>query len=94
MVTQAHVPAAAMLVIHHDAGALRRLQRILKRRFGADYGIVTGRSSSEAQASVQALRDTGVDVALVLAEHWLPDSAGAELLAQGGPEPAPTAVQR
>ena len=76
------VARAAILVVHHDHASLGRLQRILDRRFGADYLVVGATSARDALGSLERLSKAGTDLAVVLAEHWLEDQPGAELLAR------------
>jgi thioredoxin reductase (NADPH) len=54
----------------------------LRKRYGADYQIITARSAKPALDVLGELRDTGRQVSLVLAAQWLPGAAGTELLAQ------------
>ncbi|MBW3592573.1 MAG: pyridine nucleotide-disulfide oxidoreductase, partial [Actinobacteria bacterium] len=62
-----------------DSGALARIADELRRRYAADYTVLCERSPL---AALEALRETRDDVAVVLADQWMPEMAGTELLAQ------------
>jgi thioredoxin reductase (NADPH) len=70
---------------HGQAGAggsQRRSRQALQRRFGADYQVVAAAAPTAALATLARLRGTGEQVALLLAEQWLQDVTGIELLCQ------------
>jgi len=54
----------------------------LRKRYGADYQVITARSVKAALDVLGGLRDTGRQVSLVLADQWLPGATGTELLAR------------
>jgi thioredoxin reductase (NADPH) len=54
----------------------------LRKRYAADYQIMTAGSAAQALAVLGQLRDAQRQVSLVLADPYLPDAAGTELLAQ------------
>jgi thioredoxin reductase (NADPH) len=54
----------------------------LRKRYAADYHIITAGSAAQALAVLGQLRDAQRQVSLVLADPYLPDAAGTELLAQ------------
>jgi thioredoxin reductase (NADPH) len=54
----------------------------LRKRYGADYQVVTAGSAGSALEVLGGLRDAGRQVALVLAGQWLPGGTGTGLLAQ------------
>jgi thioredoxin reductase (NADPH) len=72
---------AAIMVVDDEREALDRLQRTLDRRFGADYRVIAERSAKHALEQLRALREEGVDVALVLADQWMPEMSGVDFLA-------------
>jgi thioredoxin reductase (NADPH) len=76
------VASAAILIAHHDPASRDRLRRIVQRRFGADYEVVVAGTADGTLAALRRLRERDADVALVLAEQWLPDLPGADLLAR------------
>ena len=54
----------------------------MRKRYGADYQVITTESVKEALGALGQLRDDQRQVALVLADRWLPEATGTELLAQ------------
>ncbi|MEZ5075967.1 MAG: FAD-dependent oxidoreductase [Solirubrobacterales bacterium] len=69
-----------LLVVDRDQAALTRAEEQLARRYGGDYTVRSERSAAAALAALEALREDGVPVALVLADQWLEGMTGAELL--------------
>ena len=59
----------AIMVVDDEREALDRLERTLERRFGADYRVIAERSAKHALEQLRALREEGVDGALVLADQ-------------------------
>lgn len=71
-----------LLAVDADPGSLARIEHELTRRFGSDY-LVRGESSgAAAQATLEQAATRGEPVALVLADPWLDDVPGTELLAE------------
>jgi thioredoxin reductase (NADPH) len=71
-----------LLVVDDEREPLERIHGELSRRYGSDYRIVRAVSGRSAIETLEALRSAGEDVALVLADQWMGDMTGAELLAQ------------
>lgn len=69
-----------ILAVDDDVEALRILTRELKQRYGADYDVVCQRSPRRGLEILEGARDSGQEVALVLADQEMPELAGAELL--------------
>ena len=70
-----------LLVVDDDPAALRAMCRELDVRYGRDYHVVCEDSVAGAERALRTLRETGEAVALVLADHRLAETSGAELLA-------------
>ena len=71
------------VVLLADASPARdRVEGELRKRYEPDYRVIATGSAEEALEVLGRLRDGGSDVCLVLADRWLPDATGAELLAQ------------
>jgi thioredoxin reductase (NADPH) len=68
-----------LVAVDDDPVALARITDELRRRYEADYTVVCERSPL---AALEALRESRDDVAVVLADQWMPEMAGTELLAQ------------
>jgi len=80
-----HAPAPSrplLLAIDEDPECLARTEEELSRRYGDDYSVRAERSSSAALSALEAACDAGQPVALVLADQWLTEMTGAELLAR------------
>jgi thioredoxin reductase (NADPH) len=72
-----------VLVAAADHGEiLAALQAALRRRFGADYQVLAERSPTAALQTLERLRHDDVAVAVVIADQWMPQMTGLELLAR------------
>src|SRR5215208_896175 len=69
-----------LLVVDDDPAALGAISRELDVRYGRDYHVVGEDSVAGAERTLRTLRETGEEVALVLADHRLAETSGAELL--------------
>jgi CheY-like chemotaxis protein len=68
--------------VDDEADSLAGLVRELESRYGSQYRIVASRSAKEAFVRLGELRAEGAAVPLVLADQWMPESTGVELLAR------------
>ena len=75
-------PRPALMAVDDDADALSRLQQELGRRYEPDYRVLCERTPEDALATLEKIRAAGEDVAVVLADQWMPDMTGEELLAR------------
>jgi thioredoxin reductase (NADPH) len=73
-----------LLVVEGGSSARERIRGELSRRYGADYDITCQRSAQAALTILDHRRHAGEPVALVLADQWLSDLTGEELLARVG----------
>ena len=71
-----------IMAVDDDPDVLGLIGAELTKRYGEDYRVVTARAASTAIAALEEMRDTGERVAIVLADQWLPDGTGTELLTQ------------
>lgn len=71
-----------LVAVVDDEAALARTEEELRRRYGADYRIVCERAPLAALRELEAAAASGEDVAVVLADQWMPDLTGEELLAR------------
>jgi len=76
--------AAWILVVDDDQESLARCRDELARRYGSDYAIVDTQSPTDARDRLAGWKASGEPVALVLADQWMPELSGAELLAAAG----------
>jgi thioredoxin reductase (NADPH) len=79
---QQSTPRPVLVVVDDDPEALERINAELCRRYAADYAVTCTRSPTEALAKLEELRESGGQVALVLADQWMPDLTGSNLLAR------------
>src|SRR5436305_15333880 len=70
-----------VLAVDEDADARRRIRAELDRRYGSDYRVICADSATMALARLEQVHAEGGEVALVLAEQWMSETTGAELLA-------------
>jgi thioredoxin reductase (NADPH) len=71
-----------LLAIDEDPDRLAHVERELSRRYGGDYAVRAERSAPAALAALEAARESGDAVALVLADQWLGGITGTDLLAR------------
>jgi thioredoxin reductase (NADPH) len=71
-----------LFAIDDDREALGRIAGELSRRYGDDYRVVSQGSADAALAELEAMRDSGEPVAVVLADQWIGEETGSELLAR------------
>lgn len=71
-----------LLVVDAGPDALARTESELRRRYGHDYDVRAEASAAVALSALAELRDAGEAVALVLADQWLGETTGGELLAR------------
>ncbi len=71
-----------ILAVDDDRDALGRIRSELARRYGKDYRVICNDQPLEALADLEAMRDAGDRVAVVLVDLWMPKLGGAELLAR------------
>ena len=70
-----------VLVVDDDERPRRGVERVLARRFGGDYRVLGAESGFAALVILNELVQTGQQLALVLADQWMPGLSGIELLA-------------
>jgi thioredoxin reductase (NADPH) len=68
-----------MVVIDDDVASLQALTEELQSRYRVSYAIAACASADDALARLVQLRAEGRDVALILADQWLPGTTGTEL---------------
>jgi thioredoxin reductase (NADPH) len=79
-----------LLAVDDEAESFCKIGRELRKRYGDDYRVVYTQSAKAAMELLQEFRAAGEDVALVLADQWMPEMSGMELLTRVG-EIYPTA---
>jgi thioredoxin reductase (NADPH) len=86
----APVTRAVIVAVDESPERMERIERALKRRFGEDYDIVAESTPHGALDRLAELSEGPLEVALVLADAWMPDMDVGEFLAAVG-ELHPTA---
>src|SRR5215470_16234302 len=71
-----------VFAIDDDPGVIRALSDDLDHRFGQDFRIVGESSASAGLALLRGLADAGEAVALLIADHQMPEMAGVDFLAR------------
>jgi thioredoxin reductase (NADPH) len=78
-----------LLAVDDEPAARSSIEAELRKRYGADYEVICEGSGVAALGAVAQVRARGGQVALVLADQWMPDMTGIELLTKvHGLEPA------
>src|SRR5215471_8047300 len=73
-------PRPIILVVDDDAEALASLCEALRRRLDRDYRVVGHVSANAALEDLARMREAGDPVALIIADQWMPELPGVELL--------------
>jgi thioredoxin reductase (NADPH) len=71
-----------VLVVEDEGEARARIRDELERRYGSDYRVRCEKSALVALAKLERWRAAREQVALVLADQWMPDLTGEEFLAR------------
>jgi thioredoxin reductase (NADPH) len=71
-----------LVAVADDGDVLAALQAALARRYAADYQVLAERSPTAALQTLERLRQDDVAVAVILADQWMPQMTGLELLAR------------
>jgi thioredoxin reductase (NADPH) len=69
-----------LLVVDDEPGPLSAMLDALVRRFGADYRVVPQLSASAALGAAAQMKAEGEELALAIADQWMPEMSGLELL--------------
>src|SRR3712207_6384997 len=71
-----------LLIVEDNLEDLERIERELRKRYGEDYRVVCESSTEAGMRRLRECEAEGEDVALVLADQWVPQMTGAEFLAR------------
>ena len=71
-----------ILAVDDEPSSIGHISGELQRRYERDYRIVFSTSSSDALAQLERMAERGERVALVLADQWMPDMTGSDLLSR------------
>jgi thioredoxin reductase (NADPH) len=71
-----------ILAVDDDPAALARVGSALQARYASSYRVLTEASAGGALARLRDLAAGGDEVALLLADQWMPETTGIEFLAE------------
>ena len=71
-----------ILLVDDEGASLRTLANAVTRRYGTDYEILAEASATAALDRLQKLVEAGEGLALVMADQWMPNMTGIEMLAK------------
>jgi thioredoxin reductase (NADPH) len=69
-----------LLAVDDESAARSSIEAELRKRYGADYEVICEGSGAAALGALEQVKVRGGKVALVLADLWMPDMTGIELL--------------
>ena len=69
-----------LLAVDDDPDALGKIEHELLGRYGSDYRVVCESSAEAGLRKLRGFREAGEDVAVVLADHWMPGLSGTDFL--------------
>jgi thioredoxin reductase (NADPH) len=78
---QAQRPKPVLLAVDDDADDRAKIEHELYDRYGRSYRIVCETSAEAGMSTLEKLRAAGEEVAVVLADLWMPKMTGLEFLA-------------
>lgn len=73
-----------ILLVDDEPAELAALLEALTRRFGSDYRVVPQLSARAALEAIGQMKASGEELALAIADQWMPDMNGRDLLARVG----------
>ena len=77
---ESSTPELVLLAVDDDPNALGRIEHELRQRYGSYYRIACEDSPEAGMRTLRELRAAGEDVAVVLADQWMPGMTGVEFL--------------
>src|ERR687896_410951 len=69
-----------LLAVDDDPNALGRIEHELRQRYGSYYRVACEDSPEAGMRTLRELKPAGEDVAVVLADQWMPGMTGVEFL--------------
>jgi thioredoxin reductase (NADPH) len=71
-----------ILAVDDDLASLAIIERELKKRYRDDYRIVAKQSAADALDAMRRLHEEGEQLAILLADQWMPEMPGVEFLGE------------
>jgi thioredoxin reductase (NADPH) len=78
-------PEPVLLAVDDDPSTLGRIEHELRQRYGSYYRVACEGSPEAGMRTLQDLRATDKEVAVVLADQWMPGMTGVEFLTHTRP---------
>ena len=69
-----------IVIVDDETSVVAQLLDAITRRFGADYRVVPHLSARSALEDIARMKSEGEELALVIADQWMPEMTGTELL--------------
>jgi thioredoxin reductase (NADPH) len=73
---------ATIIAVDDDEQSLAIVERELNKRYRADYRVICRRSPAIALGDLQLCAAREQQVALIMADQWMPEMSGAEFLGE------------
>src|ERR671916_786255 len=77
---ESSTPEPVLLAVDDDPHALGRIEHELRQRYGSYYRVACEDSPEAGMRTLRELRAAGEDVAVVLADQWMPGMTGVDFL--------------
>src|ERR671914_1508170 len=77
---ESSTPEPVLLAVDDDPNALVRIEHELRQRYGSYYRVACEDSPEAGMRTLRELRAAGEDVAVVLADQWMPGMTGVDFL--------------
>src|SRR5918994_2431377 len=77
---ESSTPGTVLLAVNDDPNTLGRIEHELRQRYGSYYRVACEDSPEEGMRTLRELKAAGEDVAVVLADQWMPGMTGVEFL--------------
>jgi thioredoxin reductase (NADPH) len=84
-IEETSTPEPVLLAVDDDPNTLGKIERELRQRYGSYYRVVCEGSPEAGMRTLQDLRAAGKEVAVVLADQWMPGMTGVEFLTHTRP---------
>src|SRR5918997_548807 len=82
---ESSTPEPVLLAVDDDPNALVRIEHELRQRYGSYYRVACEDSPEAGMRTLRELQAAGEDVAVVLADQWMPGMTGVEFLTHTRP---------
>jgi thioredoxin reductase (NADPH) len=80
MIEEPDANKPVLLIVEDNPEDLERIERELRKRYGEDYRVVCENSTEAGMRRLRECEVASEDVALILADQWVPQMTGVEFL--------------